>query len=105
VDAIELATRLPCMGGRVVALGIAGADRELALPADRFVLRDLTLIGSVGYTTAVWSRVVELLGAGLVDLAPVVARRFSLERFEDAFALMGEHDGVVGRILLEHGAG
>jgi threonine dehydrogenase-like Zn-dependent dehydrogenase len=91
------------MGGRVVALGIAGADRELALPADRFVLRDLTLIGSVGYTTAVWSRVVELLGAGIVDLAPVVARRFSAERFEDAFALMGDRDGVVGRILLEHG--
>jgi D-arabinose 1-dehydrogenase-like Zn-dependent alcohol dehydrogenase len=105
VDAIELATRLPRMGGRVVALGIAGADRQLALPADRFVLRDLTLIGSVGYTTAVRSRVVELLGAGLVDLAPVVARRFPAERFEDAFALMGERDGVVGRILLEHRAG
>ena len=103
VDAIELATRLPRMGGRVVALGIAGGDRELALPADRFVLRDLMLIGSVGYTTAVWSRLVELLGAGLVDLAPVVARRFPAERFEDAFALMGDHDGVVGRILLEHG--
>ena len=68
------------------------------------VLRDLTLIGSVGYTTAVWSRVVDMLGAGLVDLAPVVARRFPAERFEDAFALMGERDGVVGRILLEHGA-
>jgi threonine dehydrogenase-like Zn-dependent dehydrogenase len=105
VDAIELATRLPRMGGRLVALGIAGADRELVLPADRFVLRDLTLIGSVGYTTAVWSRVVELLGAGLIDLAPVVARRFPAERFEDAFALMGERDGVVGRILLEHAAG
>ena len=103
VDAIELATRLPRMGGRVVALGIAGGDRELTLPADRFVLRDLMLIGSVGYTTAVWSRLVELLGAGLVDLAPVVARRFPAERFEDAFALMGDHDGVVGRILLEHG--
>ena len=103
VDAIELATRLPRMGGRVVALGIAGGNRELALPADRFVLRDLTLIGSVGYTTAVWSRMVELLGAGLVDLAPVVARRFPAERFEDAFALMGDRDGVVGRILLEHG--
>jgi threonine dehydrogenase-like Zn-dependent dehydrogenase len=104
VAAIELATRLPRMGGRVVALGIAGAARELAMPADRFVLRDLTLIGSVGYTTAVWSRVVELLGSGLVDFSPVVARRFPAERFVDAFALMAERDGVVGRILLEHEA-
>jgi len=104
VPAIELATRLPRMGGRAVALGIAGGDRELAMPADRFVLRDLTLIGSVGYTTAVWSRVVELLGSGLVDFSPVVARRFPAEQFEQAFALMAERDGVVGRILLEHEA-
>jgi L-iditol 2-dehydrogenase len=104
VAAIELATRLPRMGGRVVALGIAGAGRELAIPADRFVLRDLTLIGSVGYTTAVWSRVVDLLGTGLVDFSPVVARRLPAERFEEAFALMAERDGVVGRILLEHKA-
>jgi threonine dehydrogenase-like Zn-dependent dehydrogenase len=104
VPAIELATRLPRMGGRVVALGIAGAGRELTVPADRFVLRDLALIGSVGYTTAVWSRVVELLGAGLVDFAPVVAARIPAERYEDAFALMGGQDGVVGRILLEHRA-
>jgi threonine dehydrogenase-like Zn-dependent dehydrogenase len=102
VAAVELATRLPRMGGRLVALGIAGAGRELAIPADRFVLRDLTLIGSVGYTTAVWSRVVELLGAGLVDFSPVIANRVPAEKFEDAFGLMAERDGVVGRILLEH---
>jgi threonine dehydrogenase-like Zn-dependent dehydrogenase len=104
VPAVELATRLPREGGRIVGLGIAGAGRELCLPADRFVLRDVELIGSVGYTTAVWSRVVDLLGAGLVDLSPVVARRFPAGQFEDAFRLMGEPDGVVGRILLEHGA-
>jgi threonine dehydrogenase-like Zn-dependent dehydrogenase len=102
VPAVELATRLPREGGRIVALGIAGEGRELRVPADRFALRDLELIGSVGYTTAVWTRVVELLGAGLVDLSPVVAKRVPAERFEDAFRLMGEADGVVGRILLEH---
>jgi threonine dehydrogenase-like Zn-dependent dehydrogenase len=102
VPAVELATRLPREGGRVVTLGIAGAGRELRVPADRFVLRDLELIGSVGYTTAVWSRVVELLGAGLVDLAPVVARRLPASGFEDAVSLMSDGDGVVGRILLEH---
>ena len=102
VPALELATRLPREGGRIVALGIAGEGRELRVPADRFALRDLELIGSVGYTTAVWTRVVELLGAGLLDLSPVVARRVPAERFEEAFRLMGEADGVVGRILLEH---
>jgi len=103
VAAVELATRLPREGGRMVALGIAGEGRELCVPADRFVLRDLELIGSVGYTSAVWSRVVELLGAGIVDVAPIVTHRFPVERFEDAFRLMAERDGIVGKVLLEHG--
>ena len=105
VAAMELATRLPREGGRIVALGIAGAGRELAVPSDRFVLRDVALIGSVGYTSAVWSHVVELLGAGLVDLAPVVAGRVPAARFEEAFESMSATDGApVGRILLEHEA-
>lgn len=104
VPAVELATRLPREGGRIVALGIAGKGRELCVPADRFALRDLELIGSLGYTTAVWSRVVDLLGAGLIDLAPIVARRIPAARFEDAFRLMEDANGVVGRILLEHDA-
>ena len=102
MPAVELATRLPREGGRIVALGIAGEGRELCVPADRFVLRDVELIGSVGYTTAVWSRVVELLGAGLVDVAPILTHRFAAERFEDAFRLMVERDGIVGKVLLEH---
>ncbi len=104
VPAVDLATRLSREGGRIVALGIAGEGRELSIPADRFALRDLELIGSVGYTTAVWSQVVALLGAGLVDVTPVVARRVPADRFEEGFRLMGEADGVVGRILLEHAA-
>ncbi len=101
VPALELATRLPREGGRVVALGVAGAGRELCVPADRFALRDLALIGSVGYTTAVWSSVVELISAGVIDPAPVVARRVPVARFDEAFRLMAEAD-VTGRILLEH---
>jgi D-arabinose 1-dehydrogenase-like Zn-dependent alcohol dehydrogenase len=104
VAAIELATRLPREGGRIAALGIAGGGRELCVPADRFALRDLELVGSVGYTSAVWSRVVSLLGAGLVDVAPIVTHRFAAERFEDAFRLMAQRDGIVGKVLLEHPA-
>jgi threonine dehydrogenase-like Zn-dependent dehydrogenase len=102
VPAVELSTRLVREGGRVTLLGIAGHDQQLALPADRLPLRDLTVIGSVGYTTAAWAHMVALLREGLVDLDPIVTHRFPLERFEDAFALMDERRGVVARIVLEH---
>jgi len=104
VPAVELSTRLVREGGRVVLLGIAGHDQELALPADRIPLRDLTVFGSVGYTSAAWAEMVALLREGLVDLDPIVTHRFPLERFEEAFALMDERRGVVARIVLEHAA-
>lgn len=102
VEAVELSTRLAREGGRIVALGIAGHGHELTLPADRLALRDLSVFGSVGYTTAAWARMVALLRDRLVDLEPVVTHRFPLERFEDAFALMDDRRGVVAKIVLEH---
>jgi L-iditol 2-dehydrogenase len=102
VAAAELSTRLVREGGRVVLLGIAGHGQELTLPADRIALRDLSVLGSVGYTTAAWTRVVALLRERLVDLDPIVTHRFPLERFEDAFALMDDRHGVVAKIVLEH---
>ena len=45
---------------------------------------------------------VALLREQLVDLDPIVTHRFPLERFEDAFALMDDRQGVVARIVLEH---
>lgn len=102
VPAVELSTRLVREGGRVVLLGIAGRDETLALPADRIPLRDLTLLGSVGYTTAAWAHMVALIREDLVELEPIVTHRFPLDHYEDAFALMDERRGVVARIVLEH---
>jgi L-iditol 2-dehydrogenase len=102
VAAVELSTRLAREGGRIVTLGIAGHGHELTLPADRIALRDLSVFGSVGYTTAAWARMVALLRERLVDLDPIVTHRFPLDRFEDAFALMDDRRGVVAKIVLEH---
>jgi L-iditol 2-dehydrogenase len=102
VAAVELSTRLVREGGRVVLLGIAGHGHDLMLPADRIALRDLSVFGSVGYTTSAWAQMVALLRDRLVDLDPIVTHRFPLEQFEDAFALMDDRHGVVAKIVLEH---
>jgi len=104
IDALEVSTRIAREGGRIATLGIAGQGRELTLPADRIALRDLSLFGSVGYTSQTWARMVELVRERLVDLEPIVTHRFPLERFEDAFALMDDRTGVVAKIVLEHAA-
>ena len=105
VAALELATRLPREGGRAVTMGVAGAGRELTLPSDHLVFRDLTLGGSVTYTVATWARMVGLLSDGLVDFEPIVTHRFPLTRYEDAFRLMDDRSGVVAKIVLHHEGG
>jgi L-iditol 2-dehydrogenase len=101
-SAVRLATDLcrPC--GRAVLLGIAGEGRELTLPSDLLVGKEMTLIGSIAYPAHVWSRVVALVSDGAVQLDPVVTHRFPASRFEDAMRLMDERQGIVAKIVLEH---
>jgi 2-desacetyl-2-hydroxyethyl bacteriochlorophyllide A dehydrogenase len=104
VEAVQLATQLVRPGGRVVLLGIAGEGRTLELPADRIMLSDMDVIGSCSYPTATWTRMVRLLERGVVDLDPIVTHRFPTSRFEEAFALMDDRDGIVAKVVLEHPA-
>src|SRR5205807_1756178 len=85
VPAVELATRLPREGGRTLLLGIAGEGKTLELPVDRIALRDVELIGSVAYTSAVWTRLLELLRGGLVRFDGIVTHRFPASEFQSAF--------------------
>jgi L-iditol 2-dehydrogenase len=101
-SAVELALRLPREGGRVVLLGIAGEGRTLELEPDRLSLRDVEVIGTVSYTTAVWSRMVGLLAAGLVDLDPIVTHRFPVGEYGRAFELLERKEGIVAKVVLEH---
>jgi threonine dehydrogenase-like Zn-dependent dehydrogenase len=104
VEAVQLATQLVRPGGRVVLLGIAGEGRTLELPADRIMLSDLDVIGSCSYPTSTWTHMLRLLERGVVDLDPIVTHRFPTSRFEDAFALMDDRDGIVAKVVLEHSA-
>jgi 2-desacetyl-2-hydroxyethyl bacteriochlorophyllide A dehydrogenase len=100
--AVELATQLCRPGGRAVLLGIAGEGRTLTLPSDLLVGKDMALIGSIAYPATVWSRVVGLVGDGVLDLDPIVTHRFPVSDFEEAVRLMDDRQGIVAKIVLEH---
>jgi 2-desacetyl-2-hydroxyethyl bacteriochlorophyllide A dehydrogenase len=101
-SAIALATKLCRPGGRTVLLGIAGEGRQLTLPSDLLVGKDMALIGSLAYPARVWSRVVALLADGVLELDPIVTHRFPVGEFEEAIALMDHRRGIVAKIVLEH---
>jgi threonine dehydrogenase-like Zn-dependent dehydrogenase len=45
---------------------------------------------------------VALVGAGLVDLDPIVTHRFPAAEFERAFDLLEHREGIVAKVVLEH---
>ncbi|HEX6621425.1 MAG TPA: alcohol dehydrogenase catalytic domain-containing protein [Solirubrobacteraceae bacterium] len=100
--AVTLATQLCRPGGRAVLLGIAGEGRTLTLPSDLLVGQDMTLIGSIAYPAATWSRVVALVAEGVLDLDPIVTHRFPMSDFAEAVRLMDDRRGIVAKIVLEH---
>jgi threonine dehydrogenase-like Zn-dependent dehydrogenase len=100
--AVELATQLCRPGGRAVLLGIAGEGRALTLPSDLLVAKDMTLIGSIAYPASTWSRVVGLLGEGVLELDPIVTHRFAMSDYEEAVRLMDDRRGIVAKIVLQH---
>jgi 2-desacetyl-2-hydroxyethyl bacteriochlorophyllide A dehydrogenase len=101
--AVELAASVCRPGGRALLLGIAGEGRTLTLPSDLLVGKDMSLIGSIAYPSAVWSRVLGLVADRVLDLDPIVTHRFPVSEFEQAVRLMDDRRGIVVKIVLEHG--
>jgi 2-desacetyl-2-hydroxyethyl bacteriochlorophyllide A dehydrogenase len=100
--AVALATQVCRPGGRALLLGIAGEGRELALPSDLLVGKDMALIGSIAYPASVWSRVVGLVADRVLELDPIVTHRFPVGEFEEAVRLMDHRQGIVAKIVLQH---
>jgi threonine dehydrogenase-like Zn-dependent dehydrogenase len=64
--------------------------------------KDMALIGSLAYPSAVWSRVVGLICDRVLDVDPIVTHRFPFEDFREAVRLMDDRRGIVAKIVLEH---
>ena len=86
--AVETAVQCVRRGGRLLLLGIAGHGKNAQIPVDDLVNNDITIRGSFSYTAASWAEMVRLLNAGVVDPLPLVTHRFTIDRFEEAIAVL-----------------
>lgn len=105
VEAVASCFGLCKPGGHVVLEGVAGSDKQLTLPSDLIMLQDLTVHGIFSYTTQSWSKVLQLLAAGLLDFESLVTHRFKLEEYEQAFESIRRKSGVTAKVVMVHGEG
>jgi L-iditol 2-dehydrogenase len=78
--------------GTYVQVGIFGRDVEV--PLDAAIYKQLVLRGTVGYTAKTWERTMRILEQGRVRLDDLVSHRLPLERWEEAFDLCARGEGI-----------
>lgn len=82
--------------GTYVQVGIFGKDVEV--PLDAAIYKQLTFRGTVGYTVKTWERTMRILDQGRVRLDDLITHRMPLEQWQEAFELCTKGDGI--KVLL-----
>ncbi|OLT14668.1 hypothetical protein BJF78_17700 [Pseudonocardia sp. CNS-139] len=82
-------------GGSVVLLGLTGAPTT-PVDLDRVVVRDLTVLGSLG-SPGVWPEVVALVAEGKVRPSVLVSHRFGLTDVAAAYTLAARREAASAR--------
>jgi 2-desacetyl-2-hydroxyethyl bacteriochlorophyllide A dehydrogenase len=101
VAAVLLAIDLARRGGTVILTGIVGLGHPLNLEADTFCMKDLRVHGIYAYTSAIFTKTLELIETKLLDVGPLVTHTFPLTDFAQAFDLLRRREGPVVKVILK----
>ena len=96
--AIDQGTRMLARGGRMSLLGLPDGPVTLDLN-DQVIFKEARLQGITGREMfRTWQQTTTLLSTGRVDVAPVITHRFTLEKYEEAFATTAS--GRSGKVII-----
>jgi L-iditol 2-dehydrogenase len=100
-EAVVQALRCLRKRGKFVQVGICG--RDISLPYDQLLYKQIQFFGSVGHSLSTWDRVMRILAAGTVDLQPLVSHVLPLSRWREGFDLCENKRGV--KVLIHYDEG
>lgn len=70
-------------------------------PITTACIRDLTIRGSIRYTTGCYPTAVDLIASGKVDAKRLVSNRYTFKQAEDAFELVRQGKESVIKVMIE----
>lgn len=82
--------------GKMIQVGIAG--REVTLPYDLVLYKQIQLFGSVSHTLSTWDRVMKLFEQNKIHFDKLITHKYPLSRWKEAFDLCERKQG--GKVLL-----
>jgi L-iditol 2-dehydrogenase len=78
--------------GRYTQVAICG--REIPVPMDQIFYKQLTVRGSMTYTTRTWSRMMEICGSGRIRLDDLVSVKLPISDWRTAFDLCANRQAL-----------
>jgi threonine dehydrogenase-like Zn-dependent dehydrogenase len=88
--------------GRHLQIGLTGAAErgDIAVPIDMIVMKELTLLGSLGMVPPRYGTMLQLVERGVLRPGSLVSRTVSLEEAGAVLASM-DHFGTVGLVVID----
>jgi threonine dehydrogenase-like Zn-dependent dehydrogenase len=94
-EPVAEALRYAATGGRIVLAGVKGWKPVPDFVSDMVVVKEITIMGAFGVTSAAYEAAIRLIEAGRVPLARMHTHDFALEAAEEAIqTLAGERPGA-----------
>ncbi|KAH8801437.1 chaperonin 10-like protein [Xylogone sp. PMI_703] len=96
---IAIGVNLTKKGGTYVQAGMGKENVEF--PITTACIRDLTIRGSIRYTTGCYPTAIDLVASGRIDVKSLITNRFKFEETKEAFDLVRQkHENVI-KVLIQ----
>ncbi|KAL4959800.1 uncharacterized protein BDV14DRAFT_212128 [Aspergillus stella-maris] len=96
---IQAGVHLTKKGGTYVQAGMG--KENVVFPITTACIRDLTIRGSIRYTTGCYPVAVDLIGSGKIDVKKLITNRYTFEQAEEAFELVRQGKESVIKVVIQ----
>ncbi|KAL4886123.1 hypothetical protein BJY04DRAFT_229287 [Aspergillus karnatakaensis] len=96
---IQTGIHLTKKGGTYVQAGMG--KENVVFPITTACIRDLTIRGSIRYSTGCYPVAVDLIASGKIDVKRLITDRFVFEKAEDAFELVKQGKESVIKVVIQ----
>ncbi|KAL4819735.1 chaperonin 10-like protein [Aspergillus spinulosporus] len=96
---IQTGVHLVKKGGMYVQAGMG--KENVVFPITTACIRDLTIRGSIRYSTGCYPVAVDLIASGKIDVKKLITNRFRFEQAEEAFELVKQGKESVIKVIIQ----
>jgi len=101
-SSMDVATEIIREGGRIATLGIGASDDLMNFSANRIVLKDLSIFGSITYRSHHWEQALAFLDLSKIDLTPIISSVYPISKIDEAIKSVVDKFRPPGRVVVQH---